>query len=319
MVRLGTTGLDVFPLCLGGNVFGWTADEAESFAVLDAYVEAGGNFVDTANQYSFWAPGNSGGESETIVGAWMRARGNRDDVVLATKVGGEMPGLPHDLRAATIARAVDESLARLGTDHIDLYYAHFDDPGTPLEETLGAFDALVRAGKVRHIAASNHPVGRLADALAVSRREGLAAYAVYQGHLNLLEREFEGEMQALCAREGLATVPYWVLAQGFLTGKYRGEADGGDSPRAAEARRYLQQGGAEVLAAMDALAAERDAPLAAIALAWTRSRATVAAPIASARTPAQLAQLMGFADLTLSPEEVARLDAAYHGAVAPPG
>ncbi|MBJ7330126.1 MAG: aldo/keto reductase [Solirubrobacteraceae bacterium] len=314
MPALGTTGLDVFGLCLGGNVFGWTADEEQSFAVLDAYAAAGGNFIDTANQYSFWAPGNDGGVSETIIGNWMKARGNRSSIVLATKVGGEMPGLPHDLRASTIERAVDESLARLQTDYIDLYYAHFDDAETPLEETLGAFDALVKAGKVRAIAASNHPVERLADALDVSAREGFAAYAVYQPRYNLLEREFEAEHQPLLARKELAAIPYWTLAQGYLLGKYRPGAADADSPRAGEARAFEEKGGVEMLAVLDALAAEYETGLGPIVLAWTRSRDTVVAPIASARTPEQLSGLLPFIDLEIAPEDLDRLDRAVAAA-----
>jgi aryl-alcohol dehydrogenase-like predicted oxidoreductase len=310
MTTLGTTGIDVYPLALGTNVFGWTADEKSAFEVLDAYAAAGGNFIDTANQYPYWVPGNVGGESETIIGRWMRARGNRADVVLATKVGGEMPGLPTDLKASTIKRAADESLARLQTDYIDVYYAHYDDPSTPLEETLGAFDELVRAGKVRHIAASNHPAARLAAALDVSEREGLSAYAVYQPQYNLLDREFESKLQPLCVERGLAAVPYWVLAQGFLTGKYRSEDAVVDSARAADAREYLGLGGAELLAVMDELAAAHDTTLAPIALAWSRARAGVVAPMASARTPEQLAELLPFVSIELGDDEVAALDAA---------
>ena len=310
MVTLGSTDLEVFELCLGGNVFGWTADEAQSFEVLDAYAAAGGNFVDTANQYSFWADGNDGGVSETVIGNWMAARGNRADVVLATKVGGEMPGLPHDLRASTIARACDESLARLQTDYIDLYYAHFDDESTPLEETLAAFDALVKAGKVRHLAASNHSAARLASALEVSSREGLASYAVFQPHYSLVERGFEEELQPLLVERGIPAVPYWVLAQGFLLGKYRVGGSSNGSPRAGEASVYLERGGAAVLEVLDDLAAAHETTLGPIVLAWTASRPAVATPISSARTPEQLAQLLPFTEITLSEDEIARLDAA---------
>lgn len=309
MVTLGSTGLEVFELCLGGNVWGWTADEAQSFEVLDAYVAAGGNFLDTANQYSFWAPGNDGGVSETIIGRWMKARGNRSSVVLATKVGGEMPGLPHDLRASTIARAVDESLERLQTDYIDLYYAHFDDESTPLEETLEAFDALVKAGKVRHLAASNHSAARLASALEISEREGFASYEVFQPHYNLLEREFEQELQPLLVDRGIPSVPYWTLAQGFLLGKYRPGAESNGSPRAGEASVYLENGGAAVLDVLDDLAAAHETTLGPVVLAWTKSRPSVATPIASARTPAQLDGLLPFIGLELSDDEIERLDA----------
>jgi aryl-alcohol dehydrogenase-like predicted oxidoreductase len=318
MPILGTTGLEVFDLCLGGNVFGWTADEPQSFAVLDAYVAAGGNFVDTANLYSHWAPGNGGGVSEQVIGNWLTARGNRDEIVLATKVGGAFGDLEGGLKPKTIARACDESLARLQTDHIDLYYAHFDDPDTPLEETLEAFDALVKAGKVRHLAASNHPVERLEAALDVSVREGFAAYEIYQPHYSLVERGFEAGMQALLASRGIGAVPYWVLAQGFLLGKYRGRTGddaGADSPRAAEASAYADRGGAAVLDVLDDLAAAHGTTLGPIVLAWTRSRETVVAPIASARTPEQLAQLLPFTGIELGLDDIARLDAAANAAV----
>jgi aryl-alcohol dehydrogenase-like predicted oxidoreductase len=248
MPRLGRGTLDVFGLCLGGNVFGWTADERASFAVLDAYVAGGGNFVDTADQYSAFVPGNVGGESETIIGRWMHARGNRADVVLASKVG-KKPGR-QGLAPANIRAGIEESLRRLQTDYVDLYYAHIDDPDTPLEETLGTFDALVREGNVRHIAASNYEAPRLALALAVSDREGLARYVALQTHYNLVERErYEGPPRDLCAREELACLPYWALARGFLTGKYRPGGEVVDSPRAGQASAYLDDRGLCVLGA----------------------------------------------------------------------
>lgn len=309
VVRLGRSDLDVFPLCLGGNVFGWTADEAQSFAVLDAYAAAGGNFIDTADSYVHWAPGARGGESEEIIGRWMAARGNRDRMIVATKVGRhpERKGL----RADTIRAACEDSLRRLRTDHIDLYYAHGDDdPEIPLEETLGAFDELVRAGKVRHIAASNYGAERLAQALAVSEREGLASYVALQPRYNLLEREYERELRPVCAEKGLACVPYFALAMGFLTGKYRPGGPAVDSPRAKHAVRYLQGHGPAVLAALDEIAAARGTTVAAVALAWLRFRPTVVAPIASARSPEQLAELLPFVDLVLSPGEIDALDRA---------
>src|SRR5580658_6829168 len=214
MTWLGTTDLDVYPLCLGGNVFGWSADDAQSFLVLDAYVAAGGNFIDTADVYSAWALGHSGGESESIIGRWMAARRNRDKIIVATKVG-MLAGFA-GLSAKTIAAAAEASLRRLQTDRIDLYYAHRDDPGTPLEETLRAFDALVREGKVRHIAASNYSAERLGEALAISQREHLTRYAALQPHYNLMHRrEYEGDLAQLCAREGIACLPYYSLAKGF--------------------------------------------------------------------------------------------------------
>jgi aryl-alcohol dehydrogenase-like predicted oxidoreductase len=306
MPRLGHGALDVFGLCLGGNVFGWTADEQASFAVLDAYVAASGNFVDTADQYSAFAAGNVGGESETIIGRWMHARANRADVVLATKVGRK-PGR-EGLAPDNIRAGIEESLRRLQTDYVDLYYAHRDDPDTPLEETLGAFDALVREGKVRHIAASNYEAPRLAQALAVSDREGLARYVALQTHYNLVERErYEGPLRDLCAREELACLPYWALARGFLTGKYRPGGDVVDSPRAGQASAYLDDRGLRVLDALDAVAAAHDATPAAVAIAWLRAQPTVATPIASARNVDQLESLLAGAELVLSDAELARL------------
>ncbi len=308
MAALGQTDLDVFPLCLGGNVFGWTADEANSFAVLDAYAAAGGNFVDSADSYSAWVPGHSGGESEQIIGAWLAARGNRNHIVVATKVG-RMPG-KSDLHAATILQAAEDSLRRLQTDYIDLYYAHGDDnPDIPLEETLGAFDDLVRAGKVRYIAASNYERPRLAEALEVSAREGLASYVALQPHYNLLERGYEHELEPLCADKGLACLPYFSLAMGFLTGKYRPGAKPVDSPRSEGAAAYLDTRGIAVLAALDEIAANHEVSVAAVALAWLLAKPSVVAPIASARTPEQLAELLPMAELELQPNEMAQLDA----------
>lgn len=309
MRKIGTTHLDVFPLCLGGNVFGWTADERQSVAVLDAYAAAGGNFVDTADAYSAWADGNSGGESEAIIGRWLAARGNRDEIVIATKVG-KAPGA-EDLSARTIRTAAEASLRRLRTDRIDLYYAHRDDEDTPLEETLGAFDALVREGKVRYVAASNHTAPRLAEALAVSDREGLARYVALQPHYNLVHRgDYEGELADLCARESLVCVPYFALAQGFLTGKYRPGGETVESERADDARAYLDERGVSVLGALDEVAAAHETTVAAVALAWLAAQPTVAAPIASVRTPEQLADLLPVADVQLSGEELQRLSAA---------
>ena len=308
MTKIGTTSLDVFPLCLGGNVFGWTADEKQSFAVLDAYAAAGGNFVDTADAYSAWAPGNSGGESETILGRWMAERRNRDRMVIATKVG-KFPGLG-GLSAKTIRTAAENSLRRLGTDRIDLYYAHADDPATPLEETLRAFDALVREGKARHIAASNYTEPRLAEALAVSKRDGLARFVALQPHYNLVHRaDYEGGLADLCVREGLACFPYYSLASGFLAGKYRPGVKV-ESARAGGAAKYLDAKGLRVLAELDAIAAERRTTVAAASLAWLLARPAVAAPIASARTPEQLADLLPVASVRLTRAEEERLTAA---------
>jgi aryl-alcohol dehydrogenase (NADP+) len=314
--RIGPTDLDVFPLCLGGNVFSWTADESESFAVLDAYAAAGGNFIDTADVYSAWAPGNSGGDSETIIGRWLEARGLRDRFVVATKVG-QLERV-QGLSAATVQRAAEASLQRLRTDRIDLYYAHIDDESVPLEETLGAFDALVHEGKVRHVAASNYEAPRLAEALEVARREGFAPYVALQSHYNLVERRrYEGELRDLVAREGLSAVPYYGLASGFLTGKYRPGSDDGGSPRASRARGYLDRGGAELIDTLDEVASAHDTSVAAVALAWLAAQDTVAAPIASARSREQLADLLPVAELELTPDELARLDAASSAIAAP--
>ncbi|AJP03012.1 alcohol dehydrogenase [Streptomyces cyaneogriseus subsp. noncyanogenus] len=307
--KLGYSDLEVFPLALGGNVFGWTADEAASFAVLDAYTAAGGNFVDTADSYSAWVDGNSGGESETIIGKWLKARGNRADVVLATKVSQhpEYQGLS----AANIKAAADASLRRLGTDHIDLYYTHFDKPEVPVEEILGALDELVRAGKVRYIAASNISAERLRASLEFSEREGLARYVALQPHYNLVSRDtYEGELRDVAERAGLAAVPYFALASGFLTGKYRPGA-AVDSARAEGAARHLgSERGQRVLAALDEIAQAHNAPVATVALAWLAAQPTVAAPIASARTVEQLPALLRVAELTLTAEELDKLTEA---------
>ncbi|CAL9526214.1 1-deoxyxylulose-5-phosphate synthase YajO [Streptomyces sp. enrichment culture] len=307
--KLGSSDLEVFPLSLGGNVFGWTADRDQSFAVLDAYAAAGGNFVDTADVYSAWIEGNSGGESETIIGEWLKARGNRADVVVATKVSQhpEYQGLS----AANIKAAADASLRRLGTDHIDLYYTHFDRPEVPVEEIIGALDELVKSGKVRHIAASNISAERLRESLEFSDREGLARYVALQPHYNLVSREtYEGELQDVAARAGLAAVPYYALASGFLTGKYR-PGTTVDSARASGATKHLHsERGRRVLTALDDIAAAHEAPVATVALAWLAAQPTVAAPIASARTVEQLPALLGVAELRLTEEELKRLGEA---------
>jgi aryl-alcohol dehydrogenase (NADP+) len=305
MNRIGTTDLEVFPLCLGGNVFGWTADEPTSRRTLDAYAAAGGNFIDTADMYSAWVPGHAGGESEEIIGRWMKARGNRSRMVIATKVG-KLPGLDN-LEAATIRNAAEKSLQRLQADHIDLYYAHQDDPATPLEESLAAFDALVREGKVRYLAASNYTAPRLAEAIALAKREGLAPYAALQPHYNLVHRhEYEGALADLCRAEKLGCLPYFSLARGFLTGKYR-PGTAVDSPRAEGVKRYLTEAGFGVVAALEEIARAHDTTPAAVALAWLRSRPAVTAPIAAANSPEQLAELLPMATLELRPEQLERL------------
>ncbi|MGQ4360888.1 aldo/keto reductase [Streptomyces sp. SAS_272] len=306
---IGSSDLKVFPLALGGNVFGWTADEAASFAVLDAYTAAGGNFVDTADSYSAWVEGNSGGESETVIGKWLKARGNRDDVVIATKVS-QHPDFP-GLSADNIKAAADASLRRLGTDHIDLYYTHFDKTEVPVEEIVGALDELVKAGKVRHIAASNISPERLRESLEFSDREGLARYVALQPHYNLVSRDtYEGGLQDLAARFGLAAVPYFALASGFLTGKYR-PGTTVESARAGSAAKHLDTArGRSVLAVLDEIAGAHDAQVATVALAWLAAQPTVAAPIASARTVEQLPALLAVADLELTEAEVTRLTQA---------
>ncbi|HSO99322.1 MAG TPA: aldo/keto reductase [Solirubrobacteraceae bacterium] len=306
MTPLGATDLDVFPLCLGGNVFGWTADRDASFAVLDAYAAAGGNFIDTADVYP---PGGEAGESERIIGRWLAGRGRREELVIATKVG--MAAGRSGLDAQNILAACDDSLGRLGLDHIDLYYAHRNDPETPLDQTLRAFDDLIAAGKICHFAVSNFSADRLAELLRVADEQDLRRPAALQPHFNLVERgQYEGELQDLCERERIACVPYYGLARGFLTGKYRPGGAAVDSPRAGRAAEYLQRGGERVLEALDAVAAAHGAPHAAVALAWLRAQPTVIAPIASARTPEQLKDLLPMATLDLSPDELTRLTEA---------
>jgi len=307
--KLGRSDLEIFPLNLGGNVFGWTADEATSFAVLDAYAAGGGNFVDTADSYSAFAPGNQGGESETVIGKWVKARGNRSDVVIATKVS-QHPDFP-GLSAANIKAAAEASLRRLDTDHIDLYYTHFDQVEVPVEEIVGALDELVKAGKVRHIAASNITPERLQASLDFSDREGLARYVAIQPHYNLVSRDtYEGELRDVAERNGLAALPYFSLAAGFLTGKYR-PGTTVDSPRAGRAAGYLaSERGQKVLTALDEIAQAHDASVATVALAWLAAQPTVAAPIASARSVEQLPDLLAVAELALTDAEIEQLTQA---------
>lgn len=309
MAKLGATDLDVFPICLGTNVFGWTADRDDTFAVLDAYLAAGGNFLDTADLYMANAPGNSGGESEALIGEWLRSRGTRDQVVIATKVG-MLPDRP-GLSAQNIRAAAEDSLRRLGVDHLDLYYAHRDDESVPQEETMAAFDELVRSGKVRHLAASNFSAQRLESALAISDQHGLARYQALQPHYNLVERAgYEDDLAPLAEREKLPVLPYFALAKGFLTGKYRPGDTSSDSPRAEGARGYLDERGVKVLTALEEVATLRGVPEAAVALAWLRARPNVAAPIASARNTGQLGALLSAAELELTADELDRLTTA---------
>jgi aryl-alcohol dehydrogenase-like predicted oxidoreductase len=313
--NLGSSDLKVFPLNLGGNVFGWTADRDQSFAVLDAYTAAGGNFVDTADAYSRWVPGHQGGESETIIGEWLAARGNRSDLVIATKVGRhpEYTGL----KADTITRAAEASLRRLGTDYIDLYYTHFDDESVPVEEIITALDELVRAGKVRTIGASNISPDRLAASLAFSERAGRARYVALQPHYNLVSRErYEGDLRQVAERYGLGAIPYYSLASGFLAGKYRPGAAPVDSGRAEDAAKYLNddpakhlqtERGRKVLDALDDIAQAHGVEPATVALAWLAAQPTVVVPLASARTVDQLPALLAAVSLQLTEAELTRL------------
>jgi aryl-alcohol dehydrogenase-like predicted oxidoreductase len=303
--QIGKSGLATPRLVLGGNVFGWTAKGDEAFAILDRFAEAGGMMVDTADVYSAWVPGHEGGESESLLGEWLK-RSGRKDVMVATKVG-----YVGGLSAAHIEAAAAASLRRLGVEAIDLYYAHKDDPETPLEETLGAFDALVRAGKVRAIGASNYSAERLAAALDISERGSLARYEVLQPEYNLIARDgFEGALQALCVAREIGVLPYFGLASGFLTGKYRSAADFHKSVRGDRMAAYLNERGLGVLAALDEVAAETGATPAQVALAWLAAQPGVTAPIASATSLAQLEELLGVLTLELSADQVGRLNAA---------
>jgi aryl-alcohol dehydrogenase-like predicted oxidoreductase len=307
---LGNTGFRVAPLALGGNVFGWTADEKTSFAVLDAFVAGGFDLIDTANSYSRWVTGHHGGESESVIGRWIAKRGRHDDVVIATKVGSDMGLGRKCLKREHIVEQAEASLKRLQVERIDLYQSHWDDPDTPLDETLEAYDRLMKQGKVRAIGASNLDAKRLAEALAVSRAKHLPRYGTLQPHYNLIVRdEFEGPLQDLCVREQLGVIPYYSLAAGFLTGKYRTEADLAKSARGPGLRKYLNARGTAVLGALDAVAARHGATLAQVALAWLMAQPGITAPIASATSVAQLDELMGAARLRLDAESLRTLDA----------
>lgn len=315
--EIGRSGLQVAPLALGGNVFGWTADEAASFAVLDAFVDGGFNLIDTADVYSRWAPGHAGGESENVIGRWLATSGKRDRVVLATKVGkpmGDEGSGRTGLSRRWIRQAVHDSLTRLQTDHIDLYQSHDDDTATPLEETMAAFGELIAEGKLRAIGASNFTAARLAEANAVATRLGVPRYECLQPHYNLVERRvYEAELEPLCRAEGIGVINFFGLARGFLTGKYRSEADLGKSIRGGGVKKYLEPQPMRVLAALDGVAAELSATPAQVALAWQMARPGITAPIASATGVAQLQELMGAARLLLSPAQIAALDAASQG------
>ena len=309
---LGRSGLEIAPLVFGGNVFGWTVDEATSFRLLDGFVDAGLDAIDTADVYSRWAPGHVGGESETIIGNWLRANpGKRERVLILTKVGSDMGQGHKDLSARWIERAVEDSLRRLNTDVIDLYQSHWPDPNTPHEETLRAYEALIRAGKVRAIGTSNHDAALLSGSLAVAREKGLPRYESLQPKYNLYDRgEFEGALQELVVREGIGVISYYGLASGFLSGKYRSKEDLSKSKRGAGIEKYLDPRGMRILGALDEVSGRLGAKPAEVALAWVIGREGVTAPIASATSPEQLESLVRAVHLTLGAEDVAALDAA---------
>ena len=309
--KLGNTGFEVAPLALGGNVFGWTADEAMSFRLLDAFVGAGFNLIDTADSYSRWVTGHQGGESETVIGRWIAKRGRHDDVVIATKVGSDMGHGHKILRSDYILQAVEASLRRLQIDCIDLYQSQWDDENTPLDETLAAFDQLLGQGKINAIGASNLTAARLQQALHASKAHGLPRYATLQPHYNLCERaSFEGELQALCVRENLGVITYFSLAAGFLTGKYRSEADLGKSARGPGMKKYLNPHGMEILDALGEVARRLNATPAQVSLAWLMTRPGVTAPIASATNPDQLQEILRAAEIRLDAQALAALESA---------
>lgn len=312
--RLGRSGLKVAPLCLGGNVFGWTIDKSASFAVLDTYVEGGGDFIDTADSYSRWASGNVGGESETVLGSWMQARKNRASVIITTKVGSVMGDKPRErgLSRNWIVSSVERSLERLQTDYIDVYMAHYDDPDTPQDETMRAFDNLVHSGKVRYVAASNYSSWRLMGALWASDRHGYVRYEALQPGYNLAQRAvFERDLEPLCLEQGLGVVTYSSLAGGFLSGKYRtGQPLPGSARAGAVQARHMNEHGDRILSAVDTVAANCDATPAQVALAWILARPGITAPIASATTAEQTRELLGAVELRLDPDALAILDEA---------
>jgi aryl-alcohol dehydrogenase-like predicted oxidoreductase len=309
--KLGNTGFEVAPLALGGNVFGWTADERTSCRILDAFVDAGFNLVDTADSYSRWVEGHEGGESETIIGRWIRERKRHDDVVVATKVGSDMGQGDKCLRRDYILQAAENSLRRLNVEAIDLYQSHWDDPMTPLDETLDAYARLIEQGKVRAIGASNLSAARLTEALDVARESGLPRYETLQPLYNLYDRSaFEGDLADLCIREGIGVITYYSLGAGFLTGKYRSAADFSKSPRGGGMQKYMNERGMRILGALDDVAASLNATRAQVALAWLMRRPGVTAPIASATSVAQLQELAAAARLVLDADANARLENA---------
>jgi aryl-alcohol dehydrogenase-like predicted oxidoreductase len=309
--KLGGSGLEVSPLCLGGNVFGWTADEPTSFKILDAFVAAGCNFIDTADVYSRWMPGHKGGESETVLGNWLKRSGNRPKVILATKVGLEMAPDKKGLSKTYILRAVEDSLGRLQTDYIDLYQSHIDDANTPLEETLGAYDQLIKQGKVRAIGASNYTAERLAAAQQVSEQHQYPKYQCLQPHYNLCERAgYEKDLEPFCLKNGLGVIPYFALAGGFLTGKYRSESDLSMSPRGMMVKKYLNDRGFRILGALDYAARQHKSTPGKVALAWLMARPSITAPIASATSVEQLNDLIDSMRLQLDASSIELLNNA---------
>jgi aryl-alcohol dehydrogenase-like predicted oxidoreductase len=314
--RIGRSDLAVAPFCLGGNVFGWTADEATSFAILDRFVERGFDFIDTADVYSRWAPGHAGGESETVIGRWFAARpGIRETIVLATKVGMDLGEAGEGLSAQHIERACEASLRRLQTDRIDLYQSHLDDTATPLDETLRAHERLIAAGKVRVIGASNYSAARLGEALQVSASAGLPRYECLQPDYSLAERGYEAELEPLCRAEQIGVIGYFSLAAGFLTGKYRTAQDAAGRARENRVAKYINPRGLSLLGVLDSIAGTLGASPAQVALAWIIARPGITAPIASATSVAQLDELLGSAALTLTADAIARLDAASAGGI----
>jgi aryl-alcohol dehydrogenase-like predicted oxidoreductase len=309
--KLGSSDLNVSPLTLGGNVFGWTLDEPASFKILDALLEAGFNFIDTADIYSAWVPGNVGGESETIIGNWLKKTGKRKDVIIATKLGTDMGNGKIGLSARYMKQAVEDSLKRLGTDYIDLYQSHIDDVGMPVEETMNAFNELIKEGKVRYIGASNLSAERIKASNDFARAGNLQPYISLQPLYNLYDRQkFETEYSKLVEDESLGVIPYYSLASGFLTGKYRSDADLSKSKRGQGVKKYMDKRGLKILAAMDEVALEHKVPLSQIAIAWLLHKPLITAPIASATSEHQLAELINATTLLLSKEQIAKLDLA---------
>jgi aryl-alcohol dehydrogenase-like predicted oxidoreductase len=309
--KLGKSNIEIAPLALGGNVFGWTADEPTSFRLLDAFVDAGLNLIDTADVYSVWVPGHQGGESETVIGNWLKRSGRRKDVIVATKVGNVMSPEKKGLSKSYILRAVEDSLRRLQTDSIDLYQSHVDDPATPIEETLEAYAELVKAGKVREIGASNFTAERLTASLQISKERGYPSYISLQPQYNLVERaDYEANLEPVCVLNGIGVIPYFGLASGFLTGKYRSEADLSKSPRGARVQKYLDERGLRVLAALDEVSKRLSSTPARVALAWLMARSSITAPIASATNVDQLKDLVAATELKLDGDSIDILNRA---------